>query len=418
MVVFLAGPFVHAADVYLGLQAYGGSGKSLGVGLLRFGAVTSNPETGALVDLLRSIVREDLLFSRYFNMVEGGPDLASGRLDSVAWGSLGAQVVITGDVKLQGAAVTLRCRIMDVATGKILYEKEGDASREAARRLAHLLSDQLIFQLSGQPGLAHTRIAFANNQTRHKEIYVMDYDGANVVRLTFDRSISLLPEWSPDGKAIAFNSYKAQNPDAYILDFPGGGTVHQLSMRQGLNTGPHWSPDGATLAVTLSKGSDPDIYLIDRHGRILRRLTQAQGIDTSPTFSPNGQQIAFISDRSGNPELYVMDTTGAHVQRLTYGQWVDSPAWSPKGGLIAYERQRSQGQYDIYVIDPSGQNNQALTEGNARNENPSWSPDGRFIVFASNRNGRRQLFIMGADGSDPHQVGNVPGSCFDPSWGP
>ena len=405
----------HASDVYLGLQAYGGTGKLLGVGLAQFSA--TSPDAGAIADKLHAVVREDLLFTKYFNIVEGGPATSSGKFDSVAWGSLGAQIVIAGDVKSDGAKITLECKIIDAASGKILYAKEGDASKEASRRLAHLISDQLTFQLSGQPGIAHTRIAFVNNQTHHKEIYVMDYDGANAVHLTFDRSIALLPEWSPDGKQIAYNSYKAQNPDAYLVDFPGGG-VHQLSMRQGLNTGPHWSPDGKTLAITLSHGGDPDLYLIEPSGHVIRRLTYAPGVDTSPTFSPNGQQIAFISDRSGNPELYVMDTTGANTQRLTYGQWVDAPAWSPKGDLIAYERQRAQGQYDIYTIDPSGRNNQALTEGNARNESPTWSPDGRFIVFASSRNGRRQIFVMGADGSNPHQVGEIPGECFDPAWGP
>jgi TolB protein len=407
----------QAADVYLGLQAYGAGGKALGVGLTEFSAASSAPETANVAQTLRSIVREDLLFARYFNIVEGGPRLAGDKLDSVAWGSLGAQVAITGEVKLEGDKVSLTTRIYDVGTGKILWEKTGEGVRAATRRLAHLLSDQLTFQLSGQPGIAHTRIVFSNNQSKSKEIYVMDYDGANVVRLTFDRSIALLPEWSPDGKMIVFNSYRAQNPDAYWMDFPGG-TVHQLSMRQGLNTSPHFSPDGTQVALALSKGGDPDLYLIDRGGKIIRRLTYSPGVDTSPAFSPNGQQIAFISDRSGTPELYVMDTTGANVQRLTYGQYVDSPAWSPKGGLIAYERQRSQGQYDIYTIDPSGHNNQALTEGNARNEGPAFSPDGRFIMFSSNRNGRRQLYVMGADGSDPHQVSDIPGNCFDPSWGP
>jgi len=415
---FALTPAMPASDVYLGLQAYGGPGKALGVGLLPFTSATSGSEAAGLADKLRAVVREDLLFTRYFNIVEGGPSLGSnGKIDSVAWGSLGAQVAISGEAKLEGGTLTLECRILDVASGKNLYAKSGDAKKESARRLAHLLSDQLTFQLSGQPGIAHTRIAFVNNQTKHKELYVMDYDGYNVMHMTFDRSIALLPKWSPDGKAIVFNSYKAQNPDAYIMEFPSG-QVRKLSMRQGLNTGPHWSPDGTLLTVTLSKGGDPDLYLVDRTGKTVRRLTYASGVDTSGTFSPNGQQIAFVSDRSGSPELYVMDTTGANTQRLTYGQWVDGPAWSPKGDIIAYERQQSQGQYNIYTIDPQGRNNQVLTEGTGRNEAPTWSPDGRFIVFISNRNVRRQLFVTGADGSNPHQLGDVPGECFDPSWGP
>lgn len=406
-----------AADVYLGLQAYGQGGKGLGVGIAPFDAPSFDAQGAALAKSLRSVIREDLLFESLFNVVEGGPSPAP-KLDSMAWSGLGAHVVIGGDVRTEGDHVHLECRIYDVSSGKALWGKEGTGSKETSRRLAHLLADQLTFQLSGQPGIAHTRIAFVNNRTRKKEIYVMDYDGANSRQLTSLHSITLLPKWSPDGKAVAFNSYRAGNPDAYVIDADGG-NLRMLSGRQGLNTVPAWAPDGHTLAVTLSRGGDPDLYLIDRQGAIIRRLTRATGVDTSPAFSPNGQQIAFVSDRSGNPELYVMDVTGANVQRLTYGQWVDGPAWSPRGDWIAYERQRSQGRYDIYLIDPSGRNNRVISEAGARNENPSWSPDGRFIAYASDREGgRSRICLMGVDGGSPHCVGDFSGDSTSPSWGP
>jgi TolB protein len=406
-----------ATDVYLGLQAYGAGGKQLGVGLAPFSAASANPEAGAVAQRLRSVIREDLLFEHLFSLTEGGPAPSVKHLDAVAWSGLGAQVVVAGIVRLQGQTVALECQIYDVGTGKLLYAKEGTAVPQAEQRLAHLLADQLTFQLSGQPGIAHTRIAFINNHTHHKEIYVMDYDGHNVQQMTFDHAIALLPKWSPDGKQIAFNSYRAGNPDAYLLDYPGG-SIHRLSMRQGLNTAPSWSPDGATLAITISHGGDPDLYAIDRSGRILRRLTNVLGVDTSPCFSPNGQQIAFVSDRTGNPELYVMDSAGASQQRLTYGQWVDGPAWSPRGDWIAYERQRAGSQYDIWLIDPTGRNSQPLVEGEGRNESPAWSPDGRFVAFSSTRNGRFQIFEVGADGSSPHAVGDIGGESTTPSWGP
>ena len=181
---------------------------------------------------LRSIMREDILFERLFSVSEGGP-VVSDKLDSVAWSGLGAQVVVTGDVKVDGPDVHLECRIYDVSSGKILWGKEGNGPKSNARRLAHLMSDQITFQLSGQPGVAHTRIAFVNNHTGQKEIYVMDYDGANVRQLTHLHSITLLPKWSPDGKLIAFNSYKAGNPDAYLMDADGS-SMQDLSNRQGL----------------------------------------------------------------------------------------------------------------------------------------------------------------------------------------
>jgi TolB protein len=403
----------HAAEVYLGLQAYGGGGKMLGVGVASF---VSKGDAGAeqAATLLHTVLREDLLFERLFNIVEGGPSPAE-KIDSLVWSGLTAQVVVSGDVTQTGDQVTLECRIYDVGTGKVLWGKSGTGPRTNMRRLAHLMADQITYQLSGQPGIAHTQIAFVNNKTRHKEIFVMDYDGANLRQLTHHNSIVLLPKYSPDGKQIAFNSYRAANPDAYLIDAAGGG-LKDLSSRQGLNTAPNWAPDGQTLALTLSRGGDPDLYLINKAGAIIRRLTYSPGVDTSPSFSPNGQQIAFISDRSGSPELYVMDVTGANVQRLTYGQWVDSPAWSPRGDLIAYERQRSQGRYDIWLIEPSGKNARVISEAGVRNEHPTWSPDGRFLAYTSDREGKLKICTMGADGSSPHCLGDAAGQSSMPTW--
>jgi len=411
---FLVAPS-NAADVYLNLQAYGGTGKALGVGIAPFTSV-SGGDTPRLTDTLRSVLREDLLFTRLFSVVEGGP-LPGEKVDSLVWNSVGAQVLIAGEVRIEGDNVRLDCKIYDVATGKVLYGKEGTGNRTNLRRLAHLMADDLSYQLSGQPGIAHTRIVFVNHRAKAKELYVMDYDGHNTRQLTNHRAITLLPKISPDGKLVAYNSYKAGNPDAFLIDFQGG-AARELSGRQGLNTAPNWAPDGQTLALTLSRGGDPDLYLIDRSGKIFRRLTYTPGVDSSPSFSPNGQQMVFISDRAGTPELYVMDVTGANVQRLTYGQYADSPAWSPKGDLIAYERQRGQGRYDIWVIDSSGRNNRQISEAGTRNEHPSWSPDGRFLAFMSDREGRQKICLMGSDGSSPHCVSDLPGNSAMPSWAP
>jgi TolB protein len=408
---------LRAADVYLNLQA-GGNGKQLGVGIAAFNAaVSGDAESGRLADSMRAVLREDLLFTRLFSVVEGGP-APSAKMDSLAWSGLGAQVVITGAARLEADTLTLTGTILDVATGKTLFTKEVTGGKTKSRRLAHEMANALSYQLSGQPGIALTRIVFVSRQNGHKELFIMDYDGVNVHQITNHHSIALLPKWSPDGLWIAFNSYRSQNPDAYLIS-PDGRTLKELSMRQGLNTGPTWAPDGKSIAITLTRQEDPELYLIEPTGRVIRRLTYSPGVDTSPTFSPNGQQIAFISDRSGSPELYLTDNAGTDTKRLTFGQWADAPEWSPRTDQIVYERQRTQGRFDIWMIDSSGRNNRQLSEAGSRNEGPVWSPDGRFIAFSSDREGgKAKICIMGADGSAPHCITDLPGECSSPSWEP
>ena len=290
MTVFLSIAPLHAADVYLNLQA-GGNGKPLGVGIAAF-----NTEGASL----RAVLREDLLFTRLFSIVEGGP-APSGKIDSLAWAGLGAQVVITGAARLEGDTLTLTGSILDVATGKTLFTKDVSGPKAKFRRIAHEMANALSYQLSGQPGIALTRIVFVSRQNGHKELFIMDYDGANVHQITNHHSIALLPKWSPDGAWIAFNSYRSQNPDAYLIS-PDGRTLKELSMRQGLNTGPAWSPDGKSLAITLTRQGDPELYLIEPTGRVIRRITYSPGVDTSPTFSPNGQRSRLFPTAPARPK--------------------------------------------------------------------------------------------------------------------
>jgi TolB protein len=304
-----------------------------------------------------------------------------------------------------------------VQTKQLIWKQDFNEEKTNTRLLAHAISDEIIYRITGEKGIAQSRIAFINNSTGSKELYVVDYDGFNLVRLTNERSIILFPRWSPDGKKICYTSYKDRNPDLFLIN-PDGTGKRTLSVRQGLNMAARWSRDGTMLALTLSPSGNPDIYLINPAGLIVRQITHEAGVETAADFSPTGQNLVYISDKAGYPQMYICDIFGQQTRRLMTPYHTDSPVWSLRGDTIAFAMFTASRKIDLYKIDIFGRRLTQLTVDSYSNENPSWSPDGRFIVFTSTRNGNNELFIMTADGTNQHRVLEIKGDCFTPCWGP
>ncbi|MDE2040395.1 MAG: PD40 domain-containing protein [Elusimicrobia bacterium] len=392
-------------DVYLKLSGQNGAAL-LPLGLGDFSAANAADASEALLaKRIQDVVRDDLLFSRRFRLVSG-PD----------WKASGAHCLLSARVQKSADLVAVSARLVDLDSGDAVLERYYREGSRWTRALAHRISDDVVRQLTGKEGIAHTRIAFSNNQTGHKEIYVMDYDGAEIHQLTRHHSISILPRFSPDGKSIAYTSYKDGNPDLFLLDLQRGES-RAVSRDQGLNIAGGFSPDGTELLMTLSREKSPNIYLKNLSDRSVLRLTHYFGADSSPTFSPDSRQVAFVSDRSGNPQIYLLDLTTRRARRLTDLNWCDSPSWSPTGEWIAFSgRAGREDKLEIYVVDVTGSQVVRLTHDMGSNENPSWSPDGRFLAFSSTRDGRHQLYVMDADGSAPHRIADVPGDSVQPSW--
>jgi TolB protein len=280
----------------------------------------------------------------------------------------------------------------------------------------HRLADEIIRALTGEPGIFSTKVAFVGTATGQKEIYTADYDGFNVRQITADKSISMLPRWSPDGRKLMLVSYRGGGgPVLYMKEMDSGG-LKRISAREGLNIGAAWAPDGTKLATTLSVDGNPDIYTIDTSGRILERLTNHWGIDVSPSFSPNGQKLAFVSNRSGSPQVYVRDLAGGTEERLTFeGNYNTSPAWSSLD-KIAYTSM-NQGRFEIFSINPDGTQPRQLTEDQGNNEDACWSPDGRYIMFSSSREGGAyHLYMMTANGQNQRRISFFQGQQTSPSW--
>lgn len=356
----------------------------------------------------------DLRFSALFNLVEKGP-IVRKRNDALEWKKLGPDVVVSGGVRRRGDSIEIEARLTDTSSGKELLEVTKKGGMGALRDLSHEVSNDIVKYFTGQKGIFTSKLVFVNNATGRKELYISDYDGRNARRLTNDNSIVILPRLSPDGSRIVFTSYMSGNPDMYLINRDGKGRK-KLSSKAGLNVSPSWVPDNQGIAVTLSVDGPPNIYLMDLAGNVRQRLTTHSGADTAPTFSPDGGQIAFTSDRAGAPHIYIMNTDGSGTRRITTASHCDSAAWSPDGQAIVYVKGGSREKFDIYSIEVLTGVERRLTWGTGDSENPSWSPDGRFVLFASNRRGKYELYVMQADGSEQKPILINNGESFTPHW--
>jgi TolB protein len=372
------------------------------------GPVGSNPTQG------RAIARKDFELSGVFNVADVEPLDGKPAPDPSGAGT----VRVEGTVQQGEGAAFLRFhgQAIDVGTGEVALDRTYPFSEGTLRETMHRFVDDVLEALTGERGIAETKIAYVRQDGRVKEIWMMDYDGENQHQVTHDRSLALSPAWAPWGSEIAFTTFKRGNPDLYLFDTTRGAS-YPFSTRPGLNTAPNYSPDGKWIACTLSRDGNAEIYLISRDAQTAKRLTRNTVIDTSPTFSPTGREIMFTSNRTGSPQVFVMDVEGLNQRLVTIeGSYNDSPQWSPKGDKICYAA-RHDGIFDVIVMDANGSNPIQITSNAGHNENPHWSGDSRKIVFSSSREGKRQIFMMNADGSDVVRL-TSDGECFNPAWGP
>jgi TolB protein len=385
----------------------------------------SGPAAGnALARELVETVRADLDFSGYFDVVS--PDLyrmvasspsAANLVNGVpydAWREIGANAVALASVAVRSGRLDVEARVHDAPSRTLVLARRYGGSPDVVRRLAHQIADDIVRQFTGRPGIALSRIAFVSGHKDAKEIYIMDYDGQRIRRITTSGVLNLSPAWSPDGRRLAFASWRGGRPGIWLLD-DSGKIVKVRTVQGELNSAPDWSPDGRRLVYTSTADGNSELYVTDVDSGRSTRLTRSSAIDTSPAFSPNGREIAFTSDRGGTPQIYVMDSEGLNVRRVTFnGSYNDSAAWSPDGSRLAYAS-RQNGRFDVAVMEVAGGAVTLLTHGEGHNENPRWSPDGRHLAFASSRRGTYDIYTMRADGSDVrrHTKG---GDSYMPDW--
>jgi TolB protein len=368
------------------------------------------------------VLSRDLDLSGYFRLVDPrtfveGPGVAPDAIDWVGWGAIGAQVLVKGTIETAGDTVTLEVRLFDVAARREVPEagRRLQSPRGELPRLAHRYADHLLEVLTGERGPFDSRIALISTRGgRLKELHVMTFDMTAPEKLTAERSIALSPNWRPDRRGILFTSYRLHQPRLFELDlarravapFSGDGRVY---------LGGAWSPDGTQVLASREEGGNTDVELLDRWGAVVRRLTDHWGIDVSPAWAPDGRRFAFCSGRSGAPQIYVMNLDGSGVRRVSQiGTHNTAPAWAPTGDRIAYTTRSGNG-FQIVVANADGSGARTIT-GAGSNEDPSWAPDGRYLVFSSSRTGRRTLWIGDRDGRAQKQLTTGNGDDTQPAW--
>lgn len=409
-----------AADVLLNVMA--GGAKKLNIAIPDF-TVAAGTDSQGLGKRVPQVAGKDLTFSALFSVVSDvpAPPVENPQALRELWANFaaaGAHAGLHGLLRLRGDRAEAEMRLYDLTSPeqRLIATKKFEMPVAQARRLAHKVADEVVFQFTGEPGIADTRIAYVGSGSGAKELYAMDYDGANVARLTASGSINLSPAWSPDVRSVAFTSFMRGYPYVYRV-FPfENRPVQLLAGYATLNTAPAWSPDGRSLAFMSNRDGNPEIYVLTVATGALRRLTTNPGIDTEPSWAPDGTRLAFVSERGGAPQIYVMDADGSNVRRLTDTGFNTQPRWSPKGDTITFTSR--QGNHDIWAVSPDGSNLRRLTAGPGDNESASWAANGRHLIFQSNRLGGFHLFTMLVDGSEQQPATRGPGEATSASWSP
>lgn len=427
-----AGPPASQQPKELSVVIEGAPGAPPRYAVPDFLALTSDPETQAAAKTIGQVLWDDLAFEREFYMIPRQtyasiqvPRRVSD-IELDRWREVGADGLVVGTVEKTPNGLRVEVRLISVKNGQAAFAREYTGSGSNPRFFAHTISDDIHLEQRALPGVARTKLTFSSDRDRMKmtgtvenrdikEIYISDYDGANQRRVTATRALNITPTWAPDGRAIAYTSYRSGFPDVLIsliyqgkLERPTGGRSQ--------NWLPAWSPDGTRIAFTSNRDGNPELYVMNRDGSNVRRITNHPAIDTTPTWSPTGREIAFTSDRSGSPQIYVAEATGLNVRRIPTGSsYCDRPTWSPAPyNELAFVCRSGPG-YDIFLYSFQRAETVRLTQGEGSNESPSFAPNGRHLAFTSTRAGRSHIFTVGRDGLGLRQITTL-GNNFTPDW--
>jgi TolB protein len=368
---------------------------------------------------ISAIVQADLERSGQFRSIDTSGvalDEAS-RPDMTQWRQKSADSLLTGSIaRLPDGRYDIRFRLWDVVRGQDLGGQSFAVNQGDLRLVAHRIADFIYEKLTGERGVFSTRIAYVTKASGRYSLWVADADGENAQAALSSPEPIISPAWAPNGVQLAYVSFESRKPVVYVHDVATG-RRRLLANFRGSNSAPAWAPNGRSLAVTLSRDGGSQLYTIDANGGEPRRLMQSGAIDTEPVFSSDGRTIYFVSDRGGAPQIYKVPASGGSAERVTFaGNYNISPTVSPDGRWLAYIS-RVGGAFKLHVMDLSSGAVNAITDTSA-DENPSFAPNGRLIVYATQQQGREALVTTTLDGKIKARLAGQGGDIREPDWGP
>jgi TolB protein len=383
-------------------------------------AVAAFKADSAVPQDVSAIVRADLTRSGQFRMVEPGdaPVAEDERVDLPQWRARGADTLAVGSVShLADGRFDIRYRLYDSVRNTQIDGISYTAPPAELRLTAHRIADRIYEKLTGDKGVFATRIAYVVQFSRTAyELQIADADGANPQTALRSREPIISPIWSPDGTQLAYVSFESHKPVVFVHALATGARTAVANFK-GSNSAPAFSPDGKSLAVVLTKDGNSEIYLIGVDGSNPRRMTSNDAIDTEPYFSADGAWIYFTSDRGGSPQIYRMPAAGGDAQRITFnGDYNISPRVSPDGRLLAYVSRRND-LFQIEVLDIALNQELTVTD-TVRDESPTFAPNGRLLLYATEVGGRGILALASTDGRARARITGPNGDIREPCWGP
>ena len=340
------------------------------------------------------------------------------------WALIKAQALITGKVTYQDEKLRVEFRLWDVLAGKEMMALAFTTVPSNWRRVGHIITDKVYERLTGEKGYFDTRIIYVAEEgpkvKRIKKLAIMDQDGFNTKYLTLGNELVLTPRFNPTNQMVTYLSYFRNMPRVYLLDIETG-VQEVVGDFPGMTFAPRFSPDGKKIIMSFAMDGNSDIYTMDLENRVVERITNHPSIDTSPSYSPDGKYICFNSDRSRYQQIYIMKSDGSNVKRISFGKGLyGTPVWSPRGDLIAFTKLH-KGKFYIGVMRTDGSGERLLTE-NYYQEAPSWSPNGRVLIFyretKSDSEGKgfsAKLWSIDLTGYNERLVGTE-SDASDPSW--